>query len=98
MTITLFSGTVRLFITHGKPTDSPRSTTVSIVWSDLVFLSGTAICSNSDNFCRRTGRKIALARLIKDDKTGLLTKFDKTLLYQTICPHFFKKDISHATT
>jgi len=31
-----------------------------------VLFSGSSLCSSRDNFCKETGRKIALARAIRD--------------------------------
>ncbi len=54
-----------------------------------------AKCSPMDNFCKRTGRRIAaqrlLAQLREKDPTGYPAwKEDRKAIFQTICPEYFK--------
>ena len=72
--------------------DGRRFTSVTVVTQDtsvpgcLVAHVGYAYCSQSDHFCRKTGRKIALTRLIAK------SNFDKSTrmaLWFAVCPTVF---------
>lgn len=58
---------------HSPPDEGRRITTAILViaglgWGPLIKRRG-AVCDPRDNFCRSTGRKIALARVL--DEAGL---------------------------
>lgn len=53
-------------------------TTCSVVVKGKLY-TGTAKCSNSDNFCRDAGRKIALAKALTGTKDVLTKKQRKNV-------------------
>lgn len=48
-------------------------TKVDLIIGNMIF-SGEAVCSLSDNFCRRTGRKLAFMRAVRKYWTSLKGK------------------------
>lgn len=48
------------------PVDAPdhRRTSCSVSWGGIQLTCGVADCSVSDQFCRATGRKLALTRAV----------------------------------
>lgn len=49
---------------------------------------GIAHCSPKDNFCRATGRKLALQRYL--EANTFITRADRALLWKAVCPEFYR--------
>lgn len=73
-------GVAQLYVKHGTtilPSGKERKiTTVKVVLPDGTELTGDAICHNKDQFCKRTGRKLAFKKLIESDN---VTASDKAV-------------------
>jgi hypothetical protein len=70
-----------------------RVTTVWIkdVATDVLLSTASAFCSPKDNFCKRTGRKLAAERLIRAAwAKGVSVKADRRAVMEALCPEFFK--------
>lgn len=71
MVVETINGTVVIRWRH-RPVESQELYNMATDCSIMVqeakehLYSGTARCSKKDNFCRETGRKISLARAMKD--------------------------------
>jgi hypothetical protein len=75
----------------------PRRLTEAWVRSVATFGNGDylsswnaqAICSLKDNFCKRTGRKLAASKLLK--KIGFsMSKEDRRKVFFAVCPEYDK--------
>ncbi len=75
----------RFKISHASKYDGRRQTSAIIKVNDTYYL-GHALISKHDNFCRRTGREIALGRALINAKEG--RSVTKESLYNFV----FKED------
>ena len=64
------------------------STHVRIKLTDGTIIKSRSCCKPPDHFNRKTGLRLAVRRLIKNDT--VLTSDDHRLLMETLCPGFFK--------
>lgn len=102
MFVKLSTGEARVWVKFDVQDDGRRSTQITFEYEDEGRLKGgkfVAIvrCSKRDNFCRRTGRKLALNKLLWGHPTpyqyqpnSWLSKEDRKILWQAICPEFFR--------
>ena len=56
----------RIWFKYEHSRTAPRETIclIDLVGEDKTFAAGSAVCSASDQFCKETGRKIALTRAL----------------------------------
>jgi hypothetical protein len=60
-------------------------------WTEGVLI-GLSRCSDRDQFCRRTGRKLAATRLLEWIRNAYgLPKEDRAAIFRAICPEYFRK-------
>ena len=52
-----------------------------------------AMCSSHDNFCKRTGRRLAADRLLSKLRLQHeeMTREDRQIIFSTICPEYRQK-------
>lgn len=66
----------------------PRRTTVALRADGSSLVEATARCSLQDNFCRRTGRKIAANKLLAVMRNRFYPKVDRESVFQAIYPEY----------
>ena len=108
MHVKLSQGDARIWVKFDETRPSHhygvrRTTTITLQMEDE-SISAVAICSRKDNFCKRTGRKLALHKLLYGHTKGramgitsrhLITSAtfnadDRRKLWQAVCPEFFR--------
>ena len=105
MFVKLSTGEARVWVKFDVEPDGRRSTQITFEYADgSARFPAKVRCSKRDNFCRRTGRKMALNKLLWDHPLGQqyhpywgedrlpswLNKADRRILWQAVCPEFFK--------
>lgn len=70
-----------------------RSTEISLTIGEDTY-TGKSICSPLDQFCRRTGRRLAANRLLKSMKDANVSKQIRKEAFQAICPEFAESPLS----
>src|SRR5436190_23211783 len=66
--------------TEEKKVRSTQCQLYEVAGKDAQLISvGLTVCSQKDNFCKQTGRKIALTRALLDSELG---KSDRTLVWE----------------
>lgn len=71
----------------------PVETYIDLVKEGRVLLTGRSKCNPQDQVVRNLGRKYALLSMFnKDLDKRLLTRYDRTELFRTVCPKFFKRN------
>lgn len=94
--VTLSSGEkARVRIQHGLVTHPGsgamrRGTTVKLTVGNRRFVFDS-VCHPGDNFCRRTGRRLAADKMVRRCRTAegflnTLTKEDRRQLFRAVCP------------
>lgn len=74
--------------------ESPKPRRITQVWVTdehrLQTIQVQAVCAPMDNFCRRTGRKIAATKLLKElrDTYRFRNPEDRKRIFQAICPEY----------
>lgn len=92
MHVKLSKGDARVWVKFGKEYDTTwakRTTTIRLTIGEET-VSAVAICSRKDNFCKRTGRKTALQKLLANNPTTFASYHDRKAMWQAVCPEFFK--------
>lgn len=90
--VKLHDGDWKVYIHHtevlreGKK-KKQRATRVEAVASWGERHSGVSVCSHQDNFCRRTGRQMALKRLL-GKRTPDFSRLDKAILTKAVVPEW----------
>ena len=107
MFVKLSTGEARVWVKFDVQDDGRRSTQITFEYQDKGTYAprgkfiAIVLCSKQDNFCRRTGRKMALNKLLWDHPTGptfasidgkhfpsWLKKEDRKILWKAVCPEF----------
>lgn len=88
MHVKLSKGDAKVWIKFGYE-DDRRTTTIRLQIDDEL-IAAIAICSRRDNFCKRTGRKMALAKLLASNPATFASCHDRKAMWQAVCPEFFK--------
>jgi hypothetical protein len=94
MKLTLQNGTeATVGVKHTKLGDGlPRRTVVWFRIDGLEPVETEAVCSLKDNFCKKTGRKLAVTRLLKRlEDSPKVTKDDRRLIFRAVCPEYSKE-------
>ena len=104
MFVNLSTGKAKVWVKFDVEPDGRRSTQITFEYADgSARFPAKVRCSKRDNFCRRTGRKMALNKLLWDNPNGKtlcsfttgflpswLNKADRRILWKAVCPEFFK--------
>jgi len=92
MHVKLSQGDAKVWIQFDTPKPDwqnyKRSTTIRLTIGEET-VSAVAICSRKDNFCKRTGRKTALQKLLANNPTTFTNVDDRKAMWQAVCPEFF---------
>lgn len=87
MKLSLSVGEASLKVYHTKPeAGKRRCTKVSMKFADGTVVPEEAHCSLKDNFCKRTGRKLATTRLLR--ALPVLTRDDRRAIWRAVLPEF----------
>jgi len=89
MKITLSNGTsAYIGVRHlSSPDGKRRRTQIWFLHPSYDEIVVEAKCYVKDNFCKRTGRKVA-AQYLLNKLSFLLNKEDRRLVFQRICPEY----------
>jgi len=75
---------IEVLFNHTTDKELGKCTCVTLRFNDRDAVSGFAVCSYKDNFCKATGRKIALARAIDAAKIrGTIDKSVSKKIWET---------------
>lgn len=88
MHVKLSQGDAKVWVQFGY-NDDRRITTIRLTIGEET-VSAVAICSRKDNFCKRTGRKMALQKLLTNNPKTFTNVDDRRAMWQAVCPEFFK--------
>lgn len=77
----------------GTKVENLRGTTIRFTYTNsdgsVIFnTSGKVICIPPDQFCKRTGRRIAGIKLLKNLNTYGFSKMERKEVFQLICPEY----------
>lgn len=69
-----------------------RGMKITITFPDGADIEGSSICKPPDQFCKRTGRRLAANRLLAGLRRSpqVLHKADRKAIFAAICPEYFK--------
>lgn len=70
------------------PVGSRRATTAYIGNKESPAVKATVVCHPNDNFCRKTGRKLAAIKLLRQLKEVGYDKADRAFVFNAICPEY----------
>lgn len=90
MKVRLNGRELRLGISHVRAGDR-RGTRVWLAAADHTPIAeGVAMCSAADNFCKRTGRRLAVNRLLASLRLDgkVFAKEDRRAIFQAVCPEY----------
>lgn len=80
---------VTVGVAHITKKNGQRGTQAWLRVDGGTTLEGKAMCSLSDNFNKRVGRRLAANRLLeKVREKGLFEKKDRKAIFQAICPEY----------
>ena len=66
-------------------------TIAAVKTDDNRYIAGCAFCSIRDNYCRKTGRELALKRLVTGTPTMLVFDWDKDVPYSHNIANFISQ-------